>query len=133
MEQEDPVTATVRIAATPAEVFPYLVDPALIVAWIGTSAQLDAQPGGLFSLDVDSNPVRGTYLAVEPPDRVVFTWGIEGNDTLAAGSTTVEIRLVPDGDETVVELTHRDLPLQWRSPHATGWASNLARLGQTAG
>ncbi len=133
MEQGDPVTATIRIAATPAEVFPYLVDPALIVEWIGMSAQLDAHPGGLFSLDVDSNAVRGTYLAVEPPDRVVFTWGIEGNSTLPAGSTTVEIRLVPDGDETVVELTHRDLPLEWRSPHRTGWASNLARLRQVAG
>lgn len=133
MEQEGPVTATIRIAATPDEVFHYLVDPALIVEWIGTSARLDAQPGGVFALDVDSYAARGTYLAVEPPNRVVFTWGVEGNDTLPAGSTMVEIRLVSDGDETVVELTHRDLPPEWRSPHKTGWTSYLARLRQAAG
>ena len=132
MEKEDPVTATIRIAAPPAEVFPYLVDPALIVEWLGTSAQLDAQPGGIFAVDVDAYAARGTYLVVEPPDRVIFTWGVEGEDTLPSGSTTVEIRLVSDGDETVVELTHRDLPPQWRSPHATGWISKLARLREAA-
>jgi uncharacterized protein YndB with AHSA1/START domain len=132
MDQAENVTATIRIAATPAEVFPYLVEPFLLVQWIGTWADLNPEPGGVFAIDLDDALVRGTYVSVEPPDRVVFTWGIPGDDTLPPGSSTVEILLTADGDDTVVELTHRDLPSAWRPPHEAGWASYLDRLRQTA-
>ena len=67
-------------------------------------------PGGTFSLDVRGNPARGEYVEVDPPHRVVFTWGIEGRGDFPPGSSTVEVVLQADGDETVVTLTHRDLP-----------------------
>jgi len=82
---------------------------------------------------VGGAPVRGNYISVEPPDRVVFTWGIPGSDVLPAGSSTVEILLRADGDETVVELIHHDLPADQRSQHESGWASFLEALRQTAG
>jgi uncharacterized protein YndB with AHSA1/START domain len=132
MDQAENLTATIRIAATPAEVFPYLVEPFLLVQWIGRWADLNPEPGGVFALDLGEALVRGTYVSVEPPDRVVFTWGIPGDDTLPPGSSTVEILLTADGDDTVVELTHRDLPSAWRPPHEAGWASYLDSLRQTA-
>jgi uncharacterized protein YndB with AHSA1/START domain len=55
---------------------------------------------------VDGAPVRGNYISVEPPDRVVFTWGFPGSDALPTASSTVEILLKADGHETVVELIH---------------------------
>src|SRR5471032_2498418 len=131
MNTAEIVTATVRIAASPEEVFPYLVDPDLIVAWIGTSADLNPQPGGVFSLDFTTTSARGTYVSVEPPDRVVFTWGIPGNDALPPGSSTVEILLKADGDETIVELTHRDLPPDMRPSHREGWEECLEALRAT--
>jgi uncharacterized protein YndB with AHSA1/START domain len=130
----EPVTADVRIAAPPAVVFPYFTDPALAVKWIADAALLDARPGGTFSLDVRGNPARGEYVVVEPPSRVVFTWGIEGREEFPPGSSTVEVVLVADGDATVVTLTHRDLPSEdYRHSHREGWAEFLGLLAEAAG
>ena len=70
------IRASVRIAAPPEVVFPYFTDPQLMVTWIGKRADLDAQPGGTFAIDFEGTAARGSYVAIEPPHRVVFTWGI---------------------------------------------------------
>jgi uncharacterized protein YndB with AHSA1/START domain len=67
-------------------------------------------------------------VEVDPPRRVVFTWGIDGNEHLPPGTTTVEVVLVPEGDETVVTLTHRDLPEDFARSHQSGWSEFLGRL-----
>ena len=72
--------------------------------------------------------IQGTYVAVEPSHRVVFTWGLPGNDALPPGTSTVEILLTADGDETVVDLIHHDLPADLRADHLAGWISLLDRL-----
>ena len=117
------------IEASPEEVFPYLVQPDLLVRWLGSWADVDPEPGGAFAVDMGDTQVRGSYLAVEPPHRVVFTWGIPGNQQLPAGSSTVEIVLRPEGDATVVELTHRDLPVDRQGDHRQGWTNKLGDLG----
>ncbi len=132
MNQPDTLTTTIRIAATPAEVFPYLVEPQLLVQWIGTWADLHPEPGGVFALDFDGTAVRGTFVSVEPPNRVVFTWGTPGNDALPPGSSTVEVLLKADGNETVVELFHYALPADALPQHEVGWTSCLAMLRQVA-
>jgi uncharacterized protein YndB with AHSA1/START domain len=75
---------------------------------------------------------RGRFLELVPDVRVVFTWGWEGSAALPPGSTTVEIELVPDGDGTLVRLTHRDLPADERAVHEAGWAHYLPRLALAA-
>jgi uncharacterized protein YndB with AHSA1/START domain len=125
-------TTSVRIAAVPEIVFPYLTDPDLIVRWMGDWADLQARPGGTFAVDISGVPVRGEFVAVEPPHRLVFTWGAAGNAALPPGSTTVEITLRPDGEATVVELVHRDLPPEEVPRHAEGWDWFLPRLAGAA-
>ena len=129
----DELVASVRIAAPPEVIFPYLTDPELIVSWIGQRADLAPAPGGVFAVDFERSLVRGTYLVVEPPHRAVFTWGVIGDDALPPGASTVEITLTPDGDATIVRLTHRGLPAAKRAPHAQGWAECLDRLLVSAG
>ncbi len=121
-------TASVRITAPPAEVFPYFTDAELIVRWMGDWADLQPEPGGKLALDINGIPIRGEYLVVDPPHRLVFTWGTAGNDALPPGSTTVQILLRADGDSTVLELTHRDLPADELPKHDEGWGHFLARL-----
>ena len=116
------------IEASPQEVFPYLVQPDLLVRWLGSWVDVDPRPGGAFAVDMGQTAVRGAYVAVEPPSRVVFTWGIPGSQDLPAGSSTVEIVLRPDGDGTVVELTHRDLPVDRQAGHRSGWTTRLGAL-----
>jgi uncharacterized protein YndB with AHSA1/START domain len=131
--RNDVIVATEHINAPPEVVFPYFTDPALIVTWIGDRAELDPRSGGVFSLDMGEVVARGNYITVEPPYRVVFSWGIPGSDPLPPGGSTVEVVLTPDGDDTMVVLTHRGLPSTHIGTHRAGWEHRLGRLRVAAG
>ena len=126
---------TTYINAAPADVFSYFVDPALYVRWQGTSADLEPRPGGRFRVFVEAGQVAaGEYVAIEPPRRVVFTWGWEGNPLIPAGSSTVEITLEAAGAGTLVRLRHTGLPDQAAVDiHSEGWNLYLERLSGVAG
>jgi uncharacterized protein YndB with AHSA1/START domain len=117
-----------RIAAVPEVVFPYFTDPQLLVTWIGERAELDPRPGGTFAVDFGQTAAHGTYVAVDPPHRVVFTWGIPEDAGMPPGSSTVEVELVADGDDTIVNLIHRDLPADREPSHEEGWEGCLTKL-----
>ncbi len=133
MSTRDPVVATVRIAAPPEVVFPYFTDPELVATWMAERVELDPRPGGVFALDLDGGQARGSFVEVDPPGRVVFTWGIPGDSALPPGSSTVEVVLVAEGHDTVVTLTHRDLPAGRRPTHREGWERHLGSLVGTLG
>lgn len=63
----EPYRTSVAIDASPADVFPYLVDADLIVRWMGEWAETDPQPGGRLHLDIIGVPVRGSFVEVDPP------------------------------------------------------------------
>jgi uncharacterized protein YndB with AHSA1/START domain len=130
----DVLERQVRIAARAETIFPFLIDAEKMARWIGMSAELDAQPGGMFRLAMaGNNVVIGEFLEVDPYHRVVFTWGHEGEGStvppgMPPGSSTVEIDLIPDGDGTVVRLRHIGLPADQIEPHTKGWEHYLSRL-----
>ncbi|MGZ6164275.1 MAG: SRPBCC family protein [Myxococcaceae bacterium] len=124
-----PVEVSIWIAAPPEAVFPFLTAPEKLVQWIGLVAELEPHPGGLFRVDMNHRTVvRGRYLEVRPPERVVFTWGHEDGTVLPAGSSTVEIVLIPDRGGTRVELRHSGLPGSEQEAHRFGWGHYIARL-----
>jgi uncharacterized protein YndB with AHSA1/START domain len=129
------IVREVHIAATPEEVFPYFTDAEKMVVWKAFSAELDARPGGGFRIDVTGggDVARGSYLTIDPPHRVVFSWGWDGDDdSFPAGSTVVEVTLEPDGEGTRLRLVHRGVPGQSASRSAAGWEHYLARLALAA-
>jgi uncharacterized protein YndB with AHSA1/START domain len=123
-----PYRTSVDIAAPPEAVYPYLTRAEAIVTWMGDYAVLDAQPGGVFHLDINGVPVRGRYLELEPPHRLVVSWGHAGSARLPPGSSTVEITLTPIPAGTRVTVEHRDLPSEQVAQHAVGWPHFLSRL-----
>ena len=82
----EPLTASVHIEAAPEQVFEYFTSPEAIVRWMGDYALLDAAPGGAFEVDVNGVPVRGRYLEVEPPHRLLISWGHAGSERLPTGA-----------------------------------------------
>jgi uncharacterized protein YndB with AHSA1/START domain len=128
---QDVVTASIRIRATPEEVFPYLTDPELLPLWLGDWAQTHPEQGGRFAINFGDAKVRGTYVLISPPHRVAFTWGLEESTVLPEGSSTVEIYLTADGEDTIVDLTHRDLPVSERAQHKEGWDMCLTKLAES--
>lgn len=123
---------SIEIDAAPAEVFDYLVTESGMTAWMGQHAVLDPRPGGGFAVEVAGYAIRGRYLAVERPSRVVFTWGMEGVPDLPPGASTVEFRLTPTARGTRVDLLHADLPDAQLEGHAAGWTHFMARLSVAA-
>lgn len=119
---------SVDIAAPPETVFEYLTTDDGMTAWMGQYADLEPKPGGRFAVSIAGNPVRGEFLHVEPPNRVVVSWGFAGSDDLPAGASTVEFRLTRTGGGTRLDLCHSDLPDTEVRGHADGWANFLPRL-----
>jgi uncharacterized protein YndB with AHSA1/START domain len=119
-----------RLAASPEDVFSFLVDSERYVKWQGIEAELDPRPGGLFRVRLDERQVAsGEYVEVESPHRVVFTWGWEGNPDMPPGSTTVELTLEADGDGTLLRLRHSGLPDDAAAIlHRDGWTMFMTRL-----
>ena len=129
------IEITQRIEAPPEIVFAYLTDSQRFVRWMGVGAVLDPRPGGRYRIDVDGEHiVSGEYQELDPPRRLVMTWGWEGHPTVPAGSTRVEITLTPDGGATVLKLRHHGLPDEGeRRLHAAGWTQYLSQLAVAGG
>ncbi len=119
------------VKASPAAVFPYLVDPDLMVQWLGRSVELDPRTGGSVRLNCGGNEGAGEFIDIVAGERVVFTFGwSEPGHPIPPGSTEVEISLTPQGEDTLVRLTHRGLPEDAVSDHEDGWGFYLERLAQ---
>jgi uncharacterized protein YndB with AHSA1/START domain len=130
------VEREIRIEAEPETVFPFFTDPEKMVRWMGIGATLDPRSGGVFSINTMGDYfIEGRYVAVEPHNRVVFTWGFgffpDESNPLPRGSSTVEVDLLPDGEATIVRLTHT-VPAELSDFHNMGWEHYLDRLAIAA-
>jgi uncharacterized protein YndB with AHSA1/START domain len=142
------------IPAPREEVFRAWTEPEQLIRWftgpLGTTegAEMDVRPGGTYRIDFDSRllpaaSIIGTYLEVEPPERLVCTFAWEGQgryafllssalDVPQAGEEsrlTVEFR---DRDgSTEVRVTHELLEKRRnRAFHRFGWNTTLANLAR---
>jgi uncharacterized protein YndB with AHSA1/START domain len=128
------IEVSIRIDARPETVFRYFVDPERICTWMAVTADVDPRPGGRYCIDVNGRDVAmGEYVEVVADERVVWTFGWDGNDGIPPGSSTVEVTLTPDGDATVVRLRHSGLPDDSAAKnHRQGWDHYVARLALAA-
>ena len=135
MQESLVVRRETHVAAPPAAVFALLTDPEKILRWMGTEAQLEPQPGGLYLVNVTgARFARGAFREVVPVHRLAYSFGWDGSETVPPGSSLVEIDLIERADGTLVRLTHSGLPDAAQSAgHAQGWAHYLDRLAQLAG
>jgi uncharacterized protein YndB with AHSA1/START domain len=131
---EDAVTSEIEVRASLEDVYAMFTDPERLVRWIGIRALIEPRPGGQFRFElVPGEFCSGRYVELDPPRRVVFTWGWEsGALPVEPGSTTVSVDLTQAGDVTRVHLTHSGLSAPMRRLHADGWRRFLARLSDVA-
>lgn len=128
------VDGTVEVEITieaPAEtVFDYFVVPEKLARWLGPAAGVDPRPGGHFGATLsDDDTASGTYLDIDRPKRVSFSWGWEGSEIVPPGSSVVEVTLDETGPETtVVRVSHRGLPDDQPASHLEGWLHFIAVL-----
>ncbi|WP_226962764.1 SRPBCC family protein [Streptomyces sp. C8S0] len=115
----DTVTLERHIAARPETVFGFFTDREKWLSWMGADGTFSFEPGGAYRTRVTGeNVAAGRFLTVDPPKRLVFTWGWEaGPMRVPPGSTTVEITLEPTADGTLLRLVHTGLPPRRPAPH----------------
>lgn len=123
----------VFVEAPPEAVFDYFTDPAKLVRWMGQEAILDPRPGGVCRIAIGAATVRGEYVEVARPRRIVLRWGFDGDWVGARPSSTdVEVEFEPEATGTRVRLTHRRLPSGAVEFHRFGWSHFLSRLALAA-
>lgn len=134
MNEPGVLEVTLHIEATPETVFPYFTDPVRYTQWMGSHATLDPVPGGTYRVGIrGAVEARGEFVEIDPPRRVVFTWGWTHDQAVAPGSTRVVITLEEVHGGTRVVLRHHDLPdEQQREHHGKGWTTYLDRLAVRA-
>ncbi|HEX5240563.1 MAG TPA: SRPBCC domain-containing protein [Candidatus Limnocylindrales bacterium] len=122
----------IRIEAPPELVWRFWTEPDRLVRWMGKVAAIEPRPGGAFRLEYGSGDVAvGSYVEVDPPRRLVFTWGWDNPaGPVGPGWSRVEVDLEPldDDSATRLRLRHLGLPEESRSGHDEGWQHFLARL-----
>jgi uncharacterized protein YndB with AHSA1/START domain len=131
----DAIEREIRIEAPPDRVFAFFVEPDQLVRWMGSSARLDPRPGGEFRVEyADGSVALGSFIAVERPRRVAFTWGWQDpNDPIRPGASTVDVTLTEADGGTLVHLRHSGLAGESRRTHETGWIYFLGRLAEAVG
>jgi uncharacterized protein YndB with AHSA1/START domain len=119
-----------RVSVPPDRVFVFFTDAERWQRWQGTDAQVELRPGGVLRVNVTGDGyASGRIVEVVDNERIVFTWGWERDDMpVPPGSSTVSIDLVPDGEGTIIRLTHSGLPSDSIEIHRTGWENYVARL-----
>ena len=126
-----------RLKARPATVWRAWTDPERIMLWWGTAgaqtllAEADPRVGGRFRIafrtpDGERHEVGGAYREVQPDERLVFSWAWH---TTPERESQVTVALKPDGDGTLLTLTHEMFADEKaRDDHRGGWGMALDRL-----
>jgi len=124
-----------HIDASRETVFEFFTDPAKMVRWMGRQATLDPRPGGVYRVEMNEGAITvGEFVEVDPPSRLVLTWGWEGGFAgTPPGSSTVEVTFTEENGGTHVHLVHRGFGSEEATTaHDEGWTLGLGRLAIAA-
>lgn len=125
------------IRATPERLFAAWTTPTQLRQWWGPAGvtcvdpAVDLRVGGRYRIgnrlpDGTVLWIGGTFEAVEPPHRLIYTWQIEG---AAGAAERVTVRFEPRGAVTDVVVRHeRIADPAAREQHLAGWIGCLDGL-----
>jgi uncharacterized protein YndB with AHSA1/START domain len=118
---------TVAIEASRDVVFRFFTDPARWATWWGAGSTIDARPGGEMVIRYPGGTMAlGHVLEVEPPQRIVFTYGYATGQPIPPGASRVTIELEPNDRGTRLHFTHDFDSPAVRDQHVQGWRYQLS-------
>jgi uncharacterized protein YndB with AHSA1/START domain len=131
------LTVKRRFNAPPAQVFAAWTDPEKVMKWMGPGevkaayAECDARSGGRYRWVMrapsgEEHDVGGMFREVIPNEKLVFTWAWK---TMPERESLVTVLLKPDGDGTLMTLTHEQFfDEDARDRHHGGWNGALDKM-----
>jgi len=141
--------ASLMIAAPPERVWPALVDPEALLAWLppgemtGRFERFDARPGGSYRMvlthhgasgapgkaTADSDIVEARFVDIVPGERVVQAVDFVSDDPAYDGTMTMTWKVTAVDAGTRVDIIAEDVPDGISAEdHAAGLASSLTNL-----
>ncbi|WP_373230893.1 SRPBCC family protein [Cohnella sp.] len=129
----DKLMKEIFIECRPETLFSFFTDPDKLVRWMGRHVLLEPSIGGKYRIDVNGSDIAmGEYKEIVPNEKIVMTWGWEKSKLVPPGSSTIEFKLTPKDNGTLLMLTHYDLTESEVSSHQQGWTHYMARLQSLA-
>lgn len=128
-----------RFNAPPAKVFSAWIEPEKVKRWMGPGevkavlAEIDPRNGGHYhwimqAPNGEQYDVSGVYREFIPNEKLVFTWAWKSTPER---ESLVTIVLKPDGDGTLLTLTHEQFfDDDARDRHNQGWTGALLKFEQ---
>jgi uncharacterized protein YndB with AHSA1/START domain len=130
-----------QLPAPAQSVFGAFADAQLVARWLTPSPEVkltvlhfEFREGGTyrFAYDVPGGRrmiVGGTYLAIEPPRRIVFSWLIDPPDEHAGIESEVTVLIEPSAGGSELVIRHaRFGRADADARHAEGWRGALDQL-----
>lgn len=125
-----------RLDAKLDDVWSALTDPARLARWYG-QINGDLRAGGEFSLYIESDGWKGTGTVetCDPPHRLRVTTresdaSFESGQGVAPFDEVIEATLSSDGDDTVLVVEVRGLPLDKIAYYGVGWQIHVESLAR---
>jgi uncharacterized protein YndB with AHSA1/START domain len=114
---------TRRYAATPAEVWAALTDPASIERWLATPVDVELAPGGAFELAAPSGRVDARVRELDPGRLLELDWRHAGEER-----SIVRFELRSEGEGTLLVLEHGRIEAPLGMRYISRWSAALHRL-----
>ena len=125
---------TVHIRAPRPTVFRYFTDSVRFASWWGAGSRIDPRAGGEVRIVYPGGEVAlGKVVAIEEPERIVFTYGYENpTKPIPPGASRVIVTLSEEKGGTRVRLVHEVADAKTRDMHVWGWRFQLSLFANVA-
>jgi uncharacterized protein YndB with AHSA1/START domain len=118
---------TVLIRARRDTVFRYFTDSRRWADWWGAGSRIDPEVGGSVLVRYPNGvEAGGEVLAIEPPVRIVFSYGYASGRPIPLGASRVTVELDEVADGTLLRLRHELADAGVRDQHVQGWRYQLS-------
>lgn len=124
---------TVLISARRETVFRFFTDSKRFADWWGEGSTIEGKPGGSYLIRYPNGLLAsGKILEMNPPERIVFTYGYESGKPFPPGQSRVTVTLQELEEGTRLTLRHEFSDPSVRDEHIQGWRYQLALFANAA-
>jgi uncharacterized protein YndB with AHSA1/START domain len=123
-----------RYDTTIDDLWSALTDPARLARWHG-KVEGDLRPGGAFRVYLEADDVESTgrVEACEPPRRLLVTTretdaSYQKGQGVPPFDAAIEATLAADGDQTILVLEVKGIPLHVLAAYGAGWQIHAEHL-----
>jgi uncharacterized protein YndB with AHSA1/START domain len=123
---------SIVIHAPRGTVFSYFTDTERWARWWGQGSTIEPRAGGAVHIVHPGGvQVAGEVLEIDPPSRIVFSYGYVSGSPMPAGASIVTLQLEDDREGTRLTLSHAfaEEHEQVRNDMAQGWRYQLSVFG----